>query len=123
MQYKKLLTAIAGILLAACLAVTLVACSTDVDGKTYVYDSMSISGEGVTDETEEMIKASMEEMFKGKEMTFKDGKVSMNGEEVAYKQDGDTVTVEGQTMKVDGKKLTMSMTQDGITVKVTFKQK
>ena len=37
---KKLLTAIAGILLAACLAVTLVACSTDVDGKTYVYDSI-----------------------------------------------------------------------------------
>ena len=47
----------------------------------------------------------------------------MNGEEISYKQYGDTVTVEGQTMKVDGKKLTMSMTQDGITVKVTFKQK
>ncbi|HIY78057.1 MAG TPA: hypothetical protein H9728_03345 [Candidatus Borkfalkia excrementavium] len=107
---KKLLTAIAGILLAACLAVTLVACSTDVDGKTYVYDSI-------------VGNAAFETDFKAMEITFKDGKVSMNGEEISYKQYGDTVTVEGQTMKVDGKKLTMSMTQDGITVKVTFKQK
>ena len=121
---KKLLTAIAGILLAACLAVTLVACSTDVDGKTYVYDSMSISGEGVTDETEEMIKASMEEMFKGKEMTFKDGKVSMNGEEISYKQYGDTVILaNGQRLEIDGKKLTMDLARTGLNLKVIFKQK
>ena len=108
---KKLLTAIAGILLAACLAVTLVACSTDVDGKTYVYDSI-------------VGNAAFETDFEAMEITFKDGKVSMNGEEISYKQYGDTVILaNGQRLEIDGKKLTMDLARTGLNLKVIFKQK
>ncbi len=121
----------------------------DVDGKTFVYDSMEIElsdeakkeaeemGMDLDKFTDYMMEESGidEEIYSSMEISFKDGKVTTAMEGYAspavdYEQDGKNITIDGMTaengntMTVSGSKLIMETTSDVIgTLKITFKQK
>ena len=141
---KKKFFAIAAIALlsAMCLSV-FAACTTDVDGKTFVYDSIEIELDEEAKEMAEdmgmdldkftdymMEKSGMEEMFSSMEISFKDGKATMSGAGVGvgvptdYEQDGSKIMIAGEEFTVSFGKLIMEYTAEGMgTVKITFKQK
>ena len=147
---KKKFFAIAAIALlsAMCLSV-FAACTTDVDGKTFVYESFRIEFEDEAKEMAEemgmdldkftdymMEESGMEELFSTMEFSFKDGMVTQKAAGVTspaleYEQDGKNITIGGAsaeevgvTLTVSGSKLIMEMTEEGVgTYKVTFKQK
>ena len=108
------------------------ACTPDVDGKTYVFDSVEIE---LTDEGKEMIESmgmtidEMKEMaaeeYEGMELSFADGKVDLGfGGEVEYTQDGGDIIVDGEVVAtVKGNKLIMEYSDEGITSRVIFVQK
>lgn len=116
---KKVLGAVAAVL-AACMLFAFVACGAeDVDGKTFVYDKIEASGEGA-----DLIVGTMEESFKGMEISFKDGKMTGMGGEQEYTQDGDKIKVSGvEVAKVSGDSIVMEQSQGGITIKIYFKAK
>ena len=125
-----------------CLSV-FVACTTDVDGKTFVFDSFDIElDEEAKELAEEMgmdldkftdyIKeeSGMEKMYSSMEITFEDGKATMSGAGIDmgvptdYEQDGSKIMIEGEEFTVSFGKLIMEYTAEGMgTVKITFKQK
>lgn len=141
---KKKFFAIATIALLSvmCLSV-FAACTTDVDGKTFVYDSIEIEldeeakkmaedmGMDLDKFTDYMMeKSGMEEMFSSMEISFKDGKATMSGAGVGvgvptdYEQDGSKIMIAGEEFTVSFGKLIMEYTEEGMgTVKITFKQK
>lgn len=142
---KKKFFAIAAIALLSvmCLSV-FTACTTDVDGKTFVFDSFDIEldeeakemaeemGMDLDKFTDYMMKESgMEEMFSSMEISFKDGKATMSGAGIGmgvptdYEQDGSKIMIEGEEFcTVSFGKLIMEHTEEGMgTFKVTFKQK
>lgn len=104
------------------------ACTPDVDGKTYVFDSVEIE---LTDEGKEMMESmgmtvdDMKEMaaeeYEGAEMSFADGKIDGVTE---YTQDGGDIIVDGEVVAtVKGNKLIMEYSDEGITSRVIFVQK
>ena len=104
------------------------ACTPDVDGKTYVFDSVEIE---LTDEGKEMVESmgmtidDMKEMaaeeYEGAEMSFADGKIDGVTE---YTQDGGDIIVDGEVVAtVKGNKLIMEYSDEGITSRVIFVQK
>ena len=147
---KKKFFAIAAIALlsAMCLSV-FAACTTDVDGKTFVFESFDVEFDEETKETAEemgmdldkftdymMEESGMKELFSTMEFSFKDGMVTQKAAGVTspaleYEQDGKNITIGGAsaeevgvTLTVSGSKLIMEMTEEGVgTYKVTFKQK
>lgn len=141
---KKKFFAIAAIALLSvmCLSV-FAACTTDVDGKTFVFDSFDIELDEEAKEMAEemgmdfdkfadyvMEESGMEKMYSSVEISFKDGKVTMAMEGDAtpaedYEQDGSKIMIEGEEFcTVSGSKLVMEFTEEGMgTFKVTFKQK
>ena len=141
---KKKFFAIAAIALLSvmCLSV-FAACTTDVDGKTFVYDSIEIELDEEAKEMAEdmgmdldkftdymMEKSGMQEMFSSMEISFKDGKATMSGAGIGmgvptdYEQDGSKIMIEGEEFTVSFGKLIMEYTAEGMgTVKITFKQK
>ena len=141
---KKKFFAIATIALLSvmCLSV-FTACTTDVDGKTFVYDSIEIELDEEAKEMAEemgmdldkftdymMEESGMQEMFSSMEISFKDGKATMSGAGVGvgvptdYEQDGSKIMIEGEEFTVSFGKLIMEYTEEGMgTVKITFKQK
>ena len=140
---KKKFFAIATIALLSvmCLSV-FAACTTDtdVDGKTFVYDSVEIEPNEEAkkmaadmgmdlDEFTDYTMSLYEEMFSSEELAFKDGKFTqkaagMTSPAVDYEQDGSKIMIDGvETLTVSGSKLITEYTAEGFTVKVTFKQK
>ena len=141
---KKKFFAIATIALLSvmCLSV-FTACTTDVDGKTFVYDSIEIELDEEAKEMAEemgmdldkftdymMEESGMQEMFSSMEISFKDGKATMSGAGVGvgvptdYEQDGSKIMIAGEEFTVSFGKLIMEYTEEGMgTVKITFKQK
>ena len=141
---KKKFFAIAAIALLSvmCLSV-FAACTTDVDGKTFVYDSIEIELDEEAKEMAEdmgmdldkftdymMEESGMQEMFSSMEISFKDGKATMTGAGVGvgvptdYEQDGSKIMIAGEEFTVSFGKLIMEYTEEGMgTVKITFKQK
>ncbi len=141
---KKKFFAIAAIALLSvmCLSV-FAACTTDVDGKTFVYDSIEIELDEEAKEMAEdmgmdldkftdymMEESGMQEMFSSMEISFKDGKATMSGAGVGvgvptdYEQDGSKIMIAGEEFTVSFGKLIMEYTEEGMgTVKITFKQK
>lgn len=129
---KKKFFAIAAIALlsAMCLSV-FVACTTDVDGKTFVYESFRIEFEDEAKEMAEemgmdldkftdymMEESGMEEVFSPLEISFNDGKATMtygmdSGSAADYEQNGKIITIDGLTeeesltITVSGSKLVM----------------
>lgn len=147
MKKKFFAFATIALLSVMCLSV-FAACTTDVDGKTFVYDSFDIEfsdeakkeaeemGMDLDKFTDYMMKESgIEEAYSSMEISFKDGKVTTTIEGVAtpavdYEQDGKNITIDGMTaeeygaLTVSGSKLVMEYTEEGMgTVKITFKQK
>ena len=140
---KKKFFAIATIALLSfmCLSV-FAACTTDVDGKTFVFDSFDIE---LDEEAKEMAEAmgmdldqftdyvmeESEEMYSSMEISFKDGKATMSGGGMGmgvptdYEQDGSKIMIDGEEFcTVSFGKLVMEYTEEGMgTFKVTFKQK
>ena len=141
---KKKFFAIATIALLSvmCLSV-FTACTTDVDGKTFVYDSIEIELDEEAKEMAEemgmdldkftdymMEESGMQEMFSSMEISFKDGKATMSGAGVGvgvptdYEQDGSKIMIAGEEFTVSFGKLIMEYTEEGMgTIKITFKQK
>lgn len=141
---KKKFFAIAAIALLSVMCLSLfAACTTDVDGKTFVYDSIEIELDEEAKEMAEemgmdldkftdymMEKSGMQEMFSSMEISFKDGKATMSGAGIGmgvptdYEQDGSKIMIEGEEFTVSFGKLIMEYTAEGMgTVKITFKQK
>ena len=136
---KKKFFAIATIALLSimCLSV-FAACTTDVDGKTFVYDSYEIELNEIVKETaDEMgmdldeftdyLMRGAEEAYSSVEITFEDGKVTMSGAgmgmgvPIDYEQDGSKIMNGEQLLfTVSGSKLIMEYAG---TYKVIFKQK
>ena len=138
---KKKFFAIAAIALLSvmCLSV-FAACTTDVDGKTFVYDSVEIEPNEEAkelademgmdlDEYTDYTMSLYEEMFSSEELAFKDGKFTqkaagMTAPAVDYEQDGSKIIIDGvEALTVSGSKLITEYTAEGFTVKVIFKQK
>ena len=129
---KKKFFAIATIALLSvmCLSV-FAACTTDVDGKTFVYESFRIEFEDEAKEMAEemgmdldkftdymMEESGMEEVFSPLEISFNDGKATMtygmdSGSAADYEQNGKIITIDGLTeeesltITVSGSKLVM----------------
>ncbi len=145
MKKKFFAFATIALLSVMCLSV-FAACTTDVDGKTFVYDSFDIElSDEAKKEAEEMgidldkfadsMMKETEEMYSSMEISFKDGKVTTTIEGVAtpavdYEQDGKNITIDGMTaeeygaLTVSSGKLVMEYTEEGMgTVKIIFKQK
>lgn len=151
---KKKLFAIAAIALLSAMCLSLfAACTTDVDGKTFVYDSYEIElneyGKETADvmgyDDDEFIDFMMEnetivsdlvELGSSIEYSFKDGKCTAKAagqvpSTVDYELDGKNITFDGvpaaenvATLTVSGSKLIMEASFSDIgTVKVIFKQK
>ncbi len=127
-------------MLAVCLT-AFAACATDVEGKTFMFDSYDID---FSDEAKEMAEemgmdldkfaeymlGSSEEMMKQSGYKFEDGKIySVSGEtEILigeYTQDGKDIIVGGKTIATaSGGKLVIEQEDPDMgTMKVTFKQK
>ena len=123
---KKKFFAIAAIALlsAMCLSV-FAACTTDVDGKTFVFESFDVEFDEETKETAEemgmdldkftdyvMEESGMKEMFSPLEISFNDGKATMtygmdSGSAADYEQNGKIITIEGLTEE-EGLTITVS---------------
>lgn len=117
---KKKFFAIAAIALlsAMCLSV-FAACTTDVDGKTFVFESFDVEFDEETKEAAEemgmdldkftdyvMEESGMKEMFSPLEISFNDGKATMtygmdSGSAADYEQNGKTITIDGMTDQTD----------------------
>ena len=129
---KKILSVFALVAALVLCMTAFAACTPDVDGKTYVFDSVEIE---LTDEGKEMIESmgmtidEMKEMaaeeYEGMELSFADGKVDLGfGGEVEYTQDGGDIIVDGEVVAtVKGNKLIMEYSDEGITSRVFFVQK
>lgn len=129
---KKILSVFALVAALVLCMTAFAACTPDVDGKTYVFDSVEIE---LTDEGKEMMESmgmtidEMEEMaaveYEGTELSFADGKVDLGfGGEVEYTQDGGDIIVDGEVVAtVKGNKLIMEYSDEGITSRVIFVQK
>ena len=145
---KKFLAGILSVLAVAALCVVMAACSGgDVAGKTYEYSDVEISynGEIPEDQKEtinaalETAKTSIKAMYTGATITFNaDGsctnKMGTNEATAWYKQIGNKVyslqsadaEVDEENdmyMLVEGNKLTMEMSEGGMTAKIIFVQK
>ena len=150
---KKKFFAIAAIALlsAMCLSV-FVACTTDLDGKTFVYDSYEIElneyGKETADEMgydddgfidfmmeNETVVSELVELGSSCEYSFKDGKCTVKtagqASTVDYALDGKNIIFDNDptgedvaTLSVSGSKLIMLLSLSDIgTVKIIFKQK
>ena len=132
---KKIAIVLAIVLVVASMSLLLIGCS-KVAGKTYVLDSVTVTSDDGTEETIASVKASVENTYKGAELTFnKDGTfvVTKDGTEVLkqyYKQDGkniyistsEEVSTEGDpALVVDGKKAVWTFDQKVITKTYTIK--
>ena len=143
MKKKFFAFATIALLSVMCLSV-FAACTTDVDGKTFVYDSCDIELDEEAKEMAEelgldldeftdsiMEESGMVKAYSSMEISFKDGKVTMSGAGIDmgvstdYEQDGSKIMIEGEEYcTVSGSKLVMEYTEEGMgTFKVTFKQK
>ena len=125
---KKILSVFALVAALVLCMTAFAACTPDVDGKTYVFDSVEIE---LTDEGKEMMESmgmtidDMKEMaaeeYEGAEMSFADGKIDGVTE---YTQDGGGIIVGGEVVAtVKGNKLIMEYSDEGITSRVIFVQK
>ena len=124
MKKKFFAFATIALLSVMCLSV-FAACTTDVDGKTFVFESYTVEFDEEAKETAEekgidldkyidlMEESVMEEsgdhytFYSTYEMTFKDGKFTQTlaGETspaLDYEQDGKIITIDGFTGKLDG---------------------
>ena len=129
---KKILSVFALVAALVLCMTAFAACTPDVDGKTYVFDSVEIE---LTDEGKEMIESmgmtidEMKEMaaeeYEGMELSFVDGKVDLGfGGEVEYTQDGGDIIVDGEVVAtVKGSKLIMEYSDQGVTSRIIFVQK
>ena len=129
---KKILSVFALVAALVLCMTAFAACTPDVDGKTYVFDSGEIE---LTDEGKEMIESmgmtidEMKEMaaeeYEGMELSFADGKVDLGfGGEVEYTQDGGDIIVDGEVVAtVKGSKLIMEYSDQGVTSRIIFVQK
>ena len=139
MKKKFFAFATIALLSVMCLSV-FAACTTDVDGKTFVFESFDVEFDEETKETAEemgmdldkftdyiMEEIDMKEMFSPLEISFNDGKATMtygmdSGSAADYEQNGKIITIEGLTEKegititVSGSKLVMepNMEMEGI---------
>ena len=141
---KKFFAIVAIALLSVMCLSVFAACTTDVDGKTFVFDSFDIELDEEAKEMAEemgmdldkftdyiMEESGMEEMYSSMEITFEDGKATMSGAGIGmgvptdYEQDGSKIMIEGEEFcTVSFGKLIMEYTEEGMgTFKVTFKQK
>ena len=125
---KKILSVFALVAALVLCMTAFAACTPDVDGKTYVFDSVEIE---LTDEGKEMMESmgmtvdDMKEMaaeeYECAEMSFADGKIDGVTE---YTQDGGDIIVDGEVVAtVKGNKLIMEYSDEGITSRVIFVQK
>ena len=107
----------------------------NVAGNTYIFDNIEVSyASDVADEVKAAMEeqvALMKENMAGWDIAFgDDGNVTMTSDgieqEATYVQDGDTVIiiVDGveTELKVDGNKLIVEQSQDGITLKLILKK-
>ena len=129
---KKILSVFALVAALVLCMTAFAACTPDVDGKTYVFDSVEIE---LTDEGKAMIESmgmtidEMKEMaaeeYEGMELSFADGKVDLGfGGEVEYTQDGGAIIVDGEVVAtVKGRKLIMEYSDQGVTSRIIFVQK
>lgn len=117
---KKKFFAIAEIALLSAMCLSLfAACTTDVDGKTFVFESFDVEFDEETKETAEemgmdldkftdyvMEESGMKEMFSPLEISFNDGKATMtygmdSGSAADYEQKGMIITIDGMTDQTD----------------------
>ncbi len=132
---KRIAKYLIAMLAIALAVVTFAACGGDVAGNTYTFDNVEVSyASDVTDEEKAMMDetiASMKESMAGQTIAFgDDDKVTMTSsnykQEGTYVQDGDTVTVTVDgvetELKVDGNKIIVEQSQDGVTLKMIFKK-
>lgn len=129
---KKILSVFALVAALVLCMTAFAACTPDVDGKTYVFDSVEIE---LTDEGKEMMESmgmtvdEMKEMaaeeYEGTELSFADGKVDLGfGGEVEYTQDGGDIIVDGEVVAtVKGNKLIYEHSDQGITSRFILVQK
>ena len=136
---KKIALLLVVVLIVASMSVLLFACTTKVAGKTYVLDSVEVTGDGATEAQIAYVKGQVEESYKNAELVFnKDGTmvVTVSGTEMMknyYKQDGKNIFVDetedvktedvDPTFVVDGKKLVWTYKISSITVNMTLKLK
>ena len=117
---KKKFFAIAAIALLSAMCLSLfAACTTDVDGKTFVFESFEVEVDEEAKETlgtdldkyidyiKEQVGDYMRTFYSTYEMTFKDGKFTATREgetspALDYEQDGKIITIDGVTGKLDG---------------------
>ena len=117
---KKKFFAIAAIALLSAMCLSLfAACITDVDGKTYVFESIRIELDDEAESTAEEMgmdidkftdylleQSGIEEMFSSIEISFSNGKMTMtdgenSGVPVDYEQKGMIITIDGMTDQTD----------------------
>ncbi len=139
---KKFALALVAVISTLLMCLSFAACSSDVVGNTYVFDDAKFeftSDVSAEDRAEmESGLGEMKEMYSEVEFTFKEDGTCTGIEStvVYYVQEGDTVYLyeskekadandktDCSTLKVDGKKLIMEESDDGITLKVIFKKK
>lgn len=129
---KKILSVFALVAALVLCMTAFAACTPDVDGKTYVFDSVEIE---LTDEGKEAMESmgmTIDEMkewaaegYEGIEFSFADGKVdSGSGDEVEYTQDGGDIIIDDELFAtVKGNKLIMEYSEEGVIFRVIFVQK
>lgn len=117
---KKKFFAIAAIALLSVMCLSMfAACITDVDGKTYVFESIRIELDDEAESTAEEMgmdidkftdylleQSGIEEMFSSIEISFSNGKMTMtdgenSGVPVDYEQKGMIITIDGMTDQTD----------------------
>ena len=128
---KKFLTALTTILAVVVMAFALTACSSNVSGKTYVFDEVRIElpddAPDILKTAAEKLRTETEESSKNIEVTFNaDGTVSGNGGLATgtWEQDGNTVTINSVTpLTVKGSKLEQSMEMGNYKIVLVLKKK
>lgn len=130
---KKILSVFALVAALVLCMTAFAGCTPDVDGKTYVFDSLEIE---LTDEGKEMIesmgmtidesKEMAVEEYEGMEFSFADGTIDFgDGQELVYTQDGGDIIIYDDELfaTVKGNKLIMEHSDELGTHRVIFVQK
>ena len=132
---KRILTAIASVLVVAALCVCFAGCATDVKGKTYVYEEAVLKIDKELTDTEQaaanLVKAVVNDLFDETEVAFdaESDKATVGGLPYKYTQEGATVKITSLTgaseyeYTASGSTLEREFKKDGYTFTLVYKIK
>ena len=125
---KKIITALCSALIVVILAFTLAGCATNVEGKTYEYDSYTVSydDKDISEDGKKLLDGAITALLSPLKLVkyeFQaEGVVKVSGVPGKYTQDGKEVTVNGDKLTVSGNKLQKNVKGTKFTLTVTYKK-